>query len=63
MEMRTWHFLKGDKTGDEHSADDFPLREGGVRLRKGSKSQGELVSRPQTWEGQLIWIPVISLDL
>lgn len=59
----TWHFLKGDKTGDKHSTSDFPLREGSVMLRKGSKSQGELVSRPKTWEGQLIWILVISLDL
>lgn len=48
MEIFTWHFLKGDRTGDEHSADAFPLREGGVRLRKGSRSQGELFSRSQT---------------
>lgn len=47
-EIFPWHFLKGAETGDEHSADDFPLREGGVRLRKGSKSQGELFSRSQT---------------
>lgn len=58
-----WHFLKGDTTGDEHSTNDFPLREESVILRKRSKSQGELVSRPETWEGQLIWILVISLDL
>lgn len=32
-------------------------------MRKKRKSPGEFVLIPKTWEGQPIWILVISLDL
>lgn len=30
------------------SVNDFPLREEGIMIREGSKSQGDLVLRPKT---------------
>lgn len=59
----TWHFLKGDETGDEHSTSDFSLKKRKCHAEKREQISRELVSRPKTWEGQLIWIPLISLDL
>lgn len=52
------------KAGGEQNASDFPLREGGTTLSKRNENlQRELVSRPEIWEGQHIYILAISLDL